>query len=64
MQKWEYKIILGNARKLEAQLNVLADDDWEPAGFGCTTWNGACLLRRPKPQPKVAGEAGTESERP
>ena len=49
MAKWEYKILIGDSRKVEADPNKLAEDGWEPVNLAATIGRCVVLVRRPKP---------------
>jgi hypothetical protein len=46
MTKWEYKFVLGNARRVEAEINRLGAEGWEFASMYMNVFNSAVLLKR------------------
>jgi len=46
MQRWEYKILTGPAKKLEDDINAHAKEAWEAISISVTAGGACCLLRR------------------
>jgi hypothetical protein len=49
MVKWQYKFVLGNARKVEDELNRLGLEGWEFASMYANPFNCVVLLKRQVP---------------